>query len=70
MAATVAIANRIREIRLKNHLTQTAMMARIGIKNLSNYQRLENPGKANPEWTTLLIIKKAFPQFEVDDLLA
>lgn len=68
--ASIAIANRIRELRLENELTQIAMKDRLGIKHLSNYQRLEDPLRANPEWTTLLLIKKAFPSFHVDDLMA
>lgn len=67
---SVAIANRIRELRLKNGLTQIAMKDRLGIKYLSNYQRLENPEKANPEWKTLVQIKKEFPKFRIDDLMA
>jgi antitoxin HicB len=67
--ASVAIANRIREVRLENELTQNAMKDRLGIKNLSNYQRLEDPDRANPEWSTLLLIKREFPDFYVDDLL-
>lgn len=67
---SVAIANRIRELRLTNNLTQVAMRDRLGIKSLSNYQRLEDPERANPEWRTLLLIKQAFPKFHVDDLMA
>lgn len=67
---SVSMANRIRELRLKNKLTQMAMKDRLGIKHLSNYQRLEDPERANPEWKTILLIKKAFPKFRVDDLMA
>jgi antitoxin HicB len=66
---SIAIANRIREIRVENELTQSAMKDRLGIKTLSNYQRLEDPSRANPEWSTLLLIKNAFPEFHVDDLM-
>jgi antitoxin HicB len=66
---SIAIANRIRELRLINKLTQVAMKDRLGIKSLSNYQRLEDPERANPEWRTLLLIKEAFPKFHVDDLM-
>ncbi len=69
VSPSVAIAYRIRELRLKNNLTQIAMKDRLGIKNLSNYQRLEDPSRANPEWQTLHLIKKAFPNFLVDDLM-
>jgi antitoxin HicB len=68
--ASIAIANRIRETRIENELTQHAMKDRLGIKTLSNYQRLEDPARANPAWTTLLLIKKAFPDFHVDDLMS
>ncbi len=67
---SVAIANRIRELRLKCQLTQMAMKDKLGIKHLSNYQRLEDPFKANPEWATLMLIKRVFPEFRVDDLMA
>ena len=66
---SIAIANRIRELRLINKLTQIAMKDRLGMKSLSNYQRLEDPERANPEWRTLLLIKQAFPKFHVDDLM-
>ncbi len=67
---SVAMAMTIRQLRLKNELTQVAMKQRLGIKHLSNYQRLEDPNRANPEWKTLLMIKKAFPEFRLDPLLA
>ena len=66
---SVAIANRVRELRLHHDLTQKDMKDRLGIKNLSNYQRLEDPQRANPEWKTLLLIKQKFPVFRVDDLM-
>ena len=66
---SVAIANRIRELRLQHDLTQMDMKNRLGINNLSNYQRLEDPERANPEWKTLLLIKQKFPKFHVDDLM-
>ena len=47
-----------------------AMKDKLGIKHLSNYQRLEDPHKANPEWATLMLIKRVFPEFRVDDLMA
>jgi predicted RNase H-like HicB family nuclease len=65
---SVAIANRIRQLRLQNKLTQHKMKDVLGIKNLSNYQRLEDPHRSNPQWDTLVNIKKHFPQFKLDDL--
>lgn len=67
---TVAMALKIRELRLKNKLTQKGMMEKLGIKFLSNYQRLENPKKSNPEVKTLSIIKKEFPNFSIDEIFA
>lgn len=64
----VAMAVKIRELRLKNNLTQKGMMEKLGIKFLSNYQRLENPKKSNPEVKTLSIIKKKFPSFSIDEI--
>lgn len=65
---SVAISNRIRELRVKNNLTQHKMKDVLGIKHLSNYQRLEDPDRSNPQWDTLVNIKKHFPQFKLDDL--
>lgn len=66
---SVAIANRIREVRLKSNLTQIKMTDFLGINNLSSYQRLEDPTRSNPEFKTLMLIKSKFPNFKVDDLL-
>ncbi|MEZ4846806.1 MAG: type II toxin-antitoxin system HicB family antitoxin [Bdellovibrionota bacterium] len=66
----VAAAIKIRELRLKNKLTQKGMMEKLGLKFLSNYQRLENPKKSNPELKTLARIKKKFPEFRVEEILA
>ena len=70
VAPSVAFANRMRELRIRYGLTQVEMKKRLGIKNLSNYQRLEDPLRANPEWKTLFLIKKSFPKFKVEDLLS
>lgn len=65
---SIAVANAIRELRLKNKLTQKKMMEELGLKFLSNYQRLENPKKSNPVAKTLSILKKKFPEFSIDDI--
>jgi antitoxin HicB len=67
---TIAMALKIRELRLANNLTQKGMMERLGIKFLSNYQRLENPRTSNPEVKTLSKIKKKFPDFSIDEVFA
>lgn len=66
----VAFAVMMRNIRLTEKLTQNEMKARLGIKHLSDYQRLEDPRRANPRLLTLKKIKNAFPSLRVDDILA
>lgn len=58
----VALAMLIRQTRLKKNMTQHQMKDMLGIKNLSNYQRLEDPKRANPELKTLAHILKALPE--------
>lgn len=65
---TIAMAVKIRELRLKNKLTQKGMMEALGLKFLSNYQRLENPRTSNPAVKTLFKIKKKFPEFSIDEV--
>ena len=60
----VAFAVLLRQIRLKRKLTQKAMMDLLEITHLSNYQRLENPRKTNPELKTLSEIKKKLPELD------
>lgn len=66
----VAFATMMRNLRLTQKLTQKEMKARLGIKHLSDYQRLEDPRRANPRLLTLKKIKTAFPSLRVDDILA
>lgn len=65
----VALSVLIRQARLRRKLTQKQMMAVMGIKTLSNYQRLENPKKSNPEFKTLIQIQKAIPELKVDMII-
>lgn len=62
---TVALAMSLRQTRLKQGKTQTQMMEFLNIKNLSNYQRLEDPKKANPEFRTLIALVKKLPQLDL-----
>lgn len=61
----VALAMLIRQERLKQGKTQMEMMKHLEIKNLSNYQRLENPKKSNPEFKTLIALIKKLPQLDL-----
>lgn len=65
----IALAALLRRHRLVNHLTQRQAQARLELKNLIQYQRLEM-GSSNPELKTLAKIKEAFPDFSVDAVLA
>lgn len=61
----IAFSVQIRQIRIKRKLTQKGMMALLGIKTLSNYQRLENPEKANPELKTLVELQSHLPELKM-----
>lgn len=65
----VALAMSIRQERLKQGKTQTEMMRYLEIKNLSNYQRLENPKKANPEFKTLIALIKKLPHLDLAGII-
>ncbi len=66
----VALAFLLRRYRLKRGLTQTQAAERLGLRGLYSYQRLENSKTANPEFETIIRIKRAFPELDLDDLLA
>jgi len=66
----VALAFYLRQLRLSHHMTQKQVAQKMGFKNLYSYQRLESSKTANPEFTTLLLIKKVFPEFDLDELLS
>lgn len=66
----VALAFLLRRYRLAKGLTQTQAAERLGLRGLYSYQRLENSKTANPEFETIIRIKKAFPELDLDELLA
>ncbi len=65
---SIAFAVQLRQIRLKRQLTQKAMMEILNIRHLSNYQRLENPKKANPELKTLVDLQSHLPELSVEKI--
>lgn len=67
--AGVAFAMNLRQTRLKLNKTQNQMMNLLGIKTLSNYQRLEDPKRANPELKTLAMILKTVPQIKISAII-
>jgi len=66
----VAFAFRLRMLRLQHRLTQREAAQRIGLKGLFTYQKLESSKTANPVYETLVKIKKAFPEFNIEELIA
>lgn len=65
VSPSVAFALELRQARLKRRLTQKAMMELLGMRNLSNYQRLEDPDRANPELKTLFELQGKLPELSV-----
>lgn len=65
VSPSVAFAMELRQTRLKRKMTQKAMMELLGIRNLSNYQRLEDPDRANPELKTLFELQGKLPELSV-----
>ncbi len=64
----VALATYLRFFRKKMGLTQKKMAELIGLRGVFSYQRLESPKTANPEWETLVRIKKVIPSLPLDEL--
>ena len=62
----VALAAMVRRERMAHRLTQKAAAARMGIRHLRQYQRLESGKTANAVLETLARIKKAYPGFSLD----
>lgn len=68
--ANVAFAFLLRQIRLKHHMTQKeAARIVLGSNRVYSYQRLESSKTANPELKTLVMIKKIFPEFDLEQIL-
>ena len=66
----VALAVLVRRLRIQNHLTQRQTAHKLGIKHFSQYQRMEKGATANPELATLAKLKRLYPKFSVDAVLA
>ena len=66
----IAFAFYLRRIRLKRGLTQKDVAKLMGFKNLYSYQRLEKSKTANPELSTIVQIKRLFPELDLEDILA
>ena len=69
VSSKIAFAFALRRTRLSKKLTQAEAALLIGFSgSLSNYQRLENSRTANPVLETLVRIKRAFPDFPLEQI--
>jgi antitoxin HicB len=66
----VALAALIRKERIEAKLTQRQTAEKLGIKHVSQYQKLESGKTANAELGTLYKLKKLFPAISLDEVLA
>lgn len=62
----IALAMMVRQARLRHKITQKQAAEKLGMKNVYSYQRLESSKTVNPEFTTLLRLKKLFPEVSID----
>ncbi|NBF39858.1 MAG: helix-turn-helix domain-containing protein [Spirochaetes bacterium] len=61
-----ALALQLKHHRAANRLSQTEMAARLGMKNVYSYQRLER--NANPRLSTLTRLKRMVPSLALDEI--
>lgn len=66
----IALAALIRKERIEAKLSQRETARRLGIRHISQYQRLESGKTANPEISTLSKLVKVFPRLSVDQVLS
>jgi antitoxin HicB len=65
----IAFASQMRMLRIKKGITQKEAAHLLGMKSIYSYQRLESSRNVNPNLTTLVKIKKVFPEFRIDNIL-
>lgn len=61
----IAIACLVRSERLKRKWSQKTAAKEIGMP-LFSYQRLEHSRTANPEWKTLIKLRRVFPELDLN----
>ncbi len=61
----IALASLVRSERLKRKWTQKLAAKELGMP-LYSYQRLEHSKTANPEWKTLIKLRKIFPDLDLN----
>ncbi len=66
----IALAALIRKERIEAKLSQRETATRLGIKHVSQYQKLESGKTANAELSTLAKLKRVFPHISMDEIFA
>lgn len=61
----IAFALLVRHCRISHRLTLDQAQTQLGLKNRNSYVRLETPG--NPTIESISLVKKAFPEINLDD---
>lgn len=61
----IALANLVRFERLKRRWSQKLAAKEVGMP-LYSYQRLEHSKTANPEWKTLIKLRRIFPDLDLN----
>lgn len=61
----IAIASLVRSERLKRRWSQKTAAKELGMP-LFSYQRLEHSKTANPEWKTLIKLRRVFPTLDLN----
>jgi len=64
---SVAFSLQLRQLRLRQNMTQKEAAERLGMRNLYSYQRLER--RSNPSLATIKKVKNLFPDFSLDAVL-
>lgn len=70
VAPEIAVAMSIRQLRVSAGKSQKEMADWLGMKSLFSYQRLESSKNGNLQLGTMVKLKKVFPDFSVDAVLA
>jgi antitoxin HicB len=66
----IAWITALRNARINRGMTQKDVAKSLDFKSVYAYQKLESSKTANPEFATLVKIKKIFPELDLEDLLA
>lgn len=62
----IALATQVRVMRLKQGWSQRKAAEKLGIRHVSQYQKMESGKTANPEFGTMIKLKELYPGFSVD----